>query len=377
MVVATSFWDGTPLLERHLASQLAGFARVLYVEPPTSLLSRFRNGEARRAQGSSGLRQVEPHVHVLSVSLPPLKDRPWAKPLSQRLFRRSLRRAVSRLGHGPVAATVVTSLDPVLGAVGERVRVYYAKDDYLSGAGLLGLPQRAVERYVTALCRSADVVVAVSPHLAATLAQRGVGSVVIPNGCDVGLFAAATPPPIQQERCVAFVGHLSDRVDVGLLEALADLDVRVVLIGPKQGTLSSGRFDRLLAHPRVEWRGRLPYADLPAALSEVTTCLLPYTDSEFNRASFPLKALEYLAAGRRVVSTDLPAIEWLATDLVEVARTPEEFTSAVLRSLHTPLGAEEIAARRRFASRHTWEQRAHIFADAVGLRHRQPLVNRS
>ena len=44
----------------------------------------------------------------------------------------------------------------------------------------------------------------------------------------------------------------------------------------------------------------MPYDKLGSALADVTVCLLPYADTDFNRASFPLKILEYLAAGRRV-----------------------------------------------------------------------------
>ncbi len=366
VIVATSFWDGTPLLERHLAAELTRYAPVLYVEPPTSVLSRFRNREAA-SRGGSGLRVVEPGLAVLSVRLPPLKDRPWAKPASLLLLKRALRRAVTRLGGRTVRILAVTSLDPVLGSLDEELSVYYAKDDYVAGAALVGLPTAALERYVGALCADADLVVAVSPVLAASLAQREVTPVVIPNGCDVDLFAEATLPSSQTPPTVAFVGHLSDRVDVALIHAVAERGVRVLLIGPAQETMSSGHFDALKAHPSVQWVGAVPYADLPRHLSEATTCLLPYTDTEFNRASFPLKALEYLAAGRRVVGTDLPALRWLETDLVTIADGPEAFADAVVQSLVDPLTADEVARRRELAAGHTWTQRARTFAESTGL----------
>ena len=146
--------------------------------------------------------------------------------------------------------------------------------------------------------------VAVSPVLAQRLAQRGVAPVVIRNGCDVELFSGATLPSEGTPPAVAFVGHLSDRVDVALIHAVAERGVRVLPIDPAQQTMSSGHFDALIANASVKWVGAVPYADLPRHLSAATTCLLPHTDTEFNRASFPLKALGYLAAGRRVVGTD-------------------------------------------------------------------------
>src|SRR6478672_1637163 len=49
VVVGTSFWDGVPLLERHLAAELTRYGPVLYVDPPVSFLTRFRNRDAARA----------------------------------------------------------------------------------------------------------------------------------------------------------------------------------------------------------------------------------------------------------------------------------------------------------------------------------------
>jgi glycosyltransferase involved in cell wall biosynthesis len=86
--------------------------------------------------------------------------------------------------------------------------------------------------------------------------------------------------------------------------------------------------------------------------------IVPYRDSAFNRGSFPIKTLEYLAAGRGVVATDLPSIRWLMTDLVAVASGPRAFADAVDRSLEQVRSPAIIARRRGFVSRHGWAERA-------------------
>jgi teichuronic acid biosynthesis glycosyltransferase TuaH len=148
---------------------------------------------------------------------------------------------------------------------------------------------------------------------------------------------------------------------------VAERGVRVLPIGPAQQTMSSGHFDALIAHPCVKWVGAVPYADLPRHLSAATTCLLTYTDTEFNRASFPLKALEYLTAGRRVVVTDLPALRWLGTNLVTIAYGRQAFADAVVQPLAEPFTTVEVARRRELAAGHTWTQRGRSFAEASGL----------
>jgi teichuronic acid biosynthesis glycosyltransferase TuaH len=83
--------------------------------------------------------------------------------------------------------------------------------------------------------------------------------------------------------------------------------------------------------------------------------LVPYTLSEFNRASFPLKTLEYLAAGLPVVSTNLPATRWLDTPLATIADDHATFVAAVRAAATIPSSADE---RQRFAAAHSWESRA-------------------
>ena len=78
--------------------------------------------------------------------------------------------------------------------------------------------------------------------------------------------------------------------------------------------------------------------------------VVPYRDSPFNRGSFPLKTLEYLAAGRAVVATDLPAVRWLATDLISVATTPPAFADQVDRFLAQPRTPDMLARRQTFAT---------------------------
>ncbi len=97
----------------------------------------------------------------------------------------------------------------------------------------------------------------------------------------------------------------------------------------------------------MAWVGRRAFEELPAYLRLMNVGLTPYTDTPFNRASFPLKTLEYLAAGLPVVSTDLPATRWLNTDLVRIADSQSDFVSAVLdATIEADLRAGSAAATR-------------------------------
>jgi teichuronic acid biosynthesis glycosyltransferase TuaH len=75
--------------------------------------------------------------------------------------------------------------------------------------------------------------------------------------------------------------------------------------------------------------------------------------------------LEYLAAGRPVVATGLPAVRWLATDLITIADDAATFAAAADRLAQEPRTVSSISARRQLANQHDWRQRAHAFISAI------------
>ena len=99
--------------------------------------------------------------------------------------------------------------------------------------------------------------------------------------------------------------------------------------------------------------------------------MTPYAESPFNRASFPLKTLEYLAAGLGVVSTDMPSARWLNTSLISLQSEPHDFALAVKAALARRNDEDQELRRKEFAARHTWGARGvefQRFLDTAGRR---------
>jgi teichuronic acid biosynthesis glycosyltransferase TuaH len=199
----------------------------------------------------------------------------------------------------------------------------------------------------------------------------GCEAVLIPNGCDAaGLTAVdvaplpddvGLPPPV-----LGVVGTLGERIDFTLLRALADHGYSLLLVGSRQKNFPLERIADLLDRPNVRWVGPRPYAALPSYLRLIDVGLVPYRDSAFNRASFPLKTLEYLAAGRAVVSTELPAVRWLDTDLIRVASDVNGFCASVHEAVAEHRTSELLARRRAFAMQHDWSHRVDDLLGALG-----------
>ncbi len=333
---AGTAWDGNRFPDQHIAERLTRWAPVLYVDPPVSLACRVPRDVALERPGvRSRLQLVRDRLVRFTPVVVPPKGRGPMRRVTERTARLLTRHALRVLDPDPdVEVAVAATLAPVFGVCGERRRVLYATDDFSAGGDLMGISTEWLRERERAALSEADTVVCVSEHLAEVLRGRGARTPeVVENGVDEVLFAGtdAAPLPVDvalDPPVVGFIGHLSDRIDLSMLEATAATGCSVLLVGPRQGTFEISRMDALLRLPNVVWVGPKPFESLPSYMRVMDVGMLPYTDSEFNRSSFPLKVLEYLAAGRPAVCTDLPAIRGLG-DVVRVASTPTAFAEAV------------------------------------------------
>jgi teichuronic acid biosynthesis glycosyltransferase TuaH len=363
-------WDDVRGTDWHLATRLAPHIPVLWVDPPLSVVHALRTGAFRRLLRRGGVTSVGPSITRLTVLAPPFSQRRAVLWLTEILTSWALQRVVRSLGWR-VVAQVVTS-PRQRNRLDGGTRVYFATDDFTAGARLMGTRERTVRHREHERVEEADCVLAVSPEILERFDVSDKVSAVLPNGCDPVHYAhvdeAPWPHEVRLSRPVAgVVGQLSRRIDLSILEELAVRGVSLLLVGPVDGAFEPERFQALVSRPNVDWVGLRPFDELPSYLRAMDVGLTPYVDSSFNRASFPLKTLEYLAAGRSVVSTRLPATDRLATPLVRSADTRAEFVELTLEALAEERTEELAALRRQFAALHSWEQRARDFLRLTGL----------
>ena len=371
VVCAGTPWDGVPFPEHHLAERLArSWAPVLYVDPPLSWMTARRHPEYAACLDGPRLRLIAPGLARLTTVVLPGVERPGIQPITEALVRRAMGRAAVALG-GRVAAVVVANQHDLFGGCRERRRIVYATDDLVAGAELSRGDVGRLGAQVRRQAAHADLVVGVSEVICDSWRALGSQTELVPNGVDTELFADVDAAPLPSDvdlpaPIAGFVGHLSQRIDLRLLEAVAASGVSLLLVGPRQNSFDLTRIQRLLTRPNVRWVGSKGFGELPSYLRVIDVGLTPYGDTAFNRASFPLKTLEYLAAGRAAVATDLPAARFLATDLVTVASSPAAFVAATQAELARSPSLALRAARQAFARRHSWDERTRQFAALLG-----------
>jgi len=119
----------------------------------------------------------------------------------------------------------------------------------------------------------------------------------------------------------------------------------------------------LLPEPNIHYLGPKPFEQLPAYSRHFAVGLIPFQINPITVHCNPLKALEYMAAGLPVVSTDIPELRRYAGDVL-VARSHEEFIALCERALADGSSAERDR-RSKAAEAHSWESRVAWICDIV------------
>ena len=131
-----------------------------------------------------------------------------------------------------------------------------------------------------------------------------------------------------------YFGVIDERLDYAMLAQIAQEmpDASIVMVGP----FAKVEQDSLPNFPNMHWLGQRAYTDLPALVKAFDVCLMPFALNEATQYINPTKTLEYMAAGKPVVSTAVPDVLHHFTPIVDVALTAEEFIAAIQRAARSP-----------------------------------------
>jgi glycosyltransferase involved in cell wall biosynthesis len=188
------------------------------------------------------------------------------------------------------------------------------------------------------LCRNADLVFTTAPALyERKRVFNPAGTHYVHNVGDADHFKQALQPAVQvpadlsalPKPVVLFVGAVSNyklNIDWMLELARARPNYHLALIGPIGVSDPSTNVSALRAMPNVHVLGTRDYAALPAYLKGCDVAVIPYRSNEYTESVFPIKFFEYMATGKPVVVSRLPALEGFL-DSVRVADDAQSFVA--------------------------------------------------
>ncbi|MFI1964821.1 glycosyltransferase family 4 protein [Streptomyces pathocidini] len=204
--------------------------------------------------------------------------------------------------------------------------------------------------------------IAVSEYARRTLVEHlGGDAVVIPNGVDVGFFAAAEPKPEWQGETIGFIGRI-DEPRKGLPVLMKALPA-ILAERPEARLLVAGRGDEEEAvaglpermRERVEFLGMVSDEDKARLLRSVDLYVAPNTGGE----SFGIILVEAMSAGAPVLASDLDAFAQVlaggeAGELF-TAGDADALAASALRLLGDPARRAELRERgSRHVRRFDW-----------------------
>lgn len=172
------------------------------------------------------------------------------------------------------------------------------------------------------------------------------------------------------------VGYLGRLHTIGLdkgvgtlVDALAALgDAQLALVGgPDEMALQLRErwLERGLSEEHFVYVGHVPPAEAPLYPRAFNVCAMPHPPAlQFSSYTSPLKLFEYMAAGRAIVASDLPAwADVVAQEETALLLPPEDITAwaaAIKRLKDDPNLRRRLGerARERVLARYTWRVRA-------------------
>lgn len=230
----------------------------------------------------------------------------------------------------------------------EPAAVVYDCMDELSG--FAGAPP-GLEQAERALLAVADVVFTGGQSLYESKRSLHGNIHAFPSSVDVAHFARARrprPDPVDQAAIgrprVGFFGVLDERLDVELVSgaAAARPDWHFVFIGP----VVKIDPERLPKAINIHYLGPKSYGELPDYIAGWDVAWLPFARNASTRFISPTKTPEYLAAGRRVVSTSIRDVvrPYGELGLARIADTADQTVAAVASALAEPAAARQSSA---------------------------------
>lgn len=208
--------------------------------------------------------------------------------------------------------------------------------------------------------------------------MRPADVIVAPNGVELERFASLPDPEagrrflgLRAAPTVLCAGHLYAGRGADLFLALARWtpSASFVWVGGRQADVEEWK-RKAADLPNVTFTGFVPNRDLPNYLAAADVLLMPYArsilgssgDASSASVASPMKMFEYMAAGRAILTSDLPVIREVLDEHNAVFCPPEDIRAwhaALTDLLAEPrLRAALATQARREVEQYTWLVRA-------------------
>lgn len=196
---------------------------------------------------------------------------------------------------------------------------------------------------------------------------------VIPNGVSPSDFSPS-PLPGREDRTLVllYIGTLADwqglEVVIKALPKILETQVvRLQIVGrgrSRQRKLLAKQIRKLGIEEHVTVQPAVPHHEVPALIAQADICLAPLglNDRNVTQGACPIKVLEYMAAGRPLIASNMPIVRELVREDVDALlfspNDPDDLARQVLALLNDMELSKRLAesASERVLTKFTWHE---------------------
>lgn len=300
-------WDFVYQRPQHIISRMAKDQKILLIEEPWR----------REHEPGSRLTKVSDNLHILQPNV-------WHIDEIETVLAQYTDKKIS------TGWFYSASFVPLLNYFEFDTIVYDCMDEL---ALFKGAPEKLIEQEQY-LMANADVVFTGGKSLYESKAQHHANVHCFPSSVDEDHFAQAQngialpndivniPGPI-----VGYFGVIDERINLDLINNVALLrpEVSFVMIGP---LAKIGEHD-LPRQNNIHYLGMKDYKELPGYLKAFSVAMMPFALNDATKYISPTKTLEYMAAGKPIISTAIKDVVRDYTGSVEIIDSATEFATAI------------------------------------------------
>jgi len=331
-------WDFVYQRPQHLISRMAKDLKILLVEEP---VAKNENGDA------ANFTAINKNLHILQ----PMVD-------SIEAIGAIIPKYVKNK-NVPTGWFYSAAFSPLLQSINFDTVIYDCMDEL---SLFKGAPQHLIDQEKFLLA-NADIVFTGGKSLYESKKQLHHNVYCFPSSVDEEHFSKTLldeDVPNDMRRIdspiVGYFGVIDERIDYALIRETAALlpKVNFVMIGP----FAKVEIDDLPRAQNIHYLGMKNYSELPGYLRGFDIAMMPFALNEATKYISPTKTLEYMAAGKPIISTKITDVVSDYSHCVKLISNATEFAGEIQTLLDKNYGLTLQSQYRDILDKTSWDNTA-------------------
>lgn len=230
-------------------------------------------------------------------------------------------------------------------------------DDHRTWPGVSEAEIKKLTSHYSSIVNRADLVLANCKSVYDSMSEYNSNILLVPNGCESEPALTSLDNDFMKRMrehdgpIVGFVGNLESKIDIKLLERLAETipNVLLALVG---STHAYPEIAKLAERPNVLMPGVIENKYVNTIIQQFSVCIVPHKKTALTASMNPLKVFVYLSNRKPVVTTDIDNLP--DSEAIFISENHDHFISNILAAINNKVSD---SVYKKFIQKNSWESR--------------------